>query len=84
MKMHYLEYLFAPRSVAVVGATERAGALGRIAFDNLRAGGYAGELDAVNPKYRSVAGLPCYSRSPTSATRSTSCSSRRPRRRFRA
>ena len=47
MKMHYLEYLFVPRSVAVVGATERAGSLGRIAFDNLRAGGYAGELDAV-------------------------------------
>jgi acetyltransferase len=60
MSVHYLEYLFSPRSVAVIGATERAGSLGRIALDNLRAGGYAGELIAVNPKYRSVAGLTCH------------------------
>lgn len=59
MSLHYLENLFAPRSIAVIGASERAGSLGRIAFDNLRCGGYAGELVAVNPKYQSVAGLPC-------------------------
>lgn len=60
MSVHYLERLFSPRSVAVIGASERTGSLGRIAFDNLRTGGYAGELVAVNPKYRSVAGLPCH------------------------
>ena len=60
MSVHYLEHLFSPRSVAVIGASERAGSLGRFAFDNLRAGGYAGELLAVNPKYRSVAGVTCY------------------------
>ena len=60
MNVHYLEHLFSPRSVAVIGASERTGSLGRIAFDNLRSGGYAGELIAVNPKYRSVAGLPCH------------------------
>ncbi|OGA53230.1 MAG: hypothetical protein A3G25_05455 [Betaproteobacteria bacterium RIFCSPLOWO2_12_FULL_63_13] len=60
MSKHYLEHLFAPRSVAVIGASERAGSLGRIAFDNLRSSGYTGELVAVNPKYRSVAGLPCH------------------------
>ena len=60
MTDHYLERLFAPRSVAVIGASERTGSLGRIAFENLRAGGYSGELIAVNPKYRSLAGLPCY------------------------
>ncbi|MCX7178399.1 MAG: CoA-binding protein, partial [Proteobacteria bacterium] len=59
MSLHYLENLFAPRSIAVIGASERAGSLGRIAFDNLRCGGYAGELVAVNPKYQSVAGVPC-------------------------
>jgi len=60
VNVHYLEHLFSPRSVAVIGASERTGSLGRIAFDNLRGGGYAGELIAVNPKYRSVAGLPCH------------------------
>ena len=60
MSFHYLEHLFSPRSVAVIGASERASSLGRIAFDNLRSGGYAGELVAVNPKYHSVGGLPCH------------------------
>jgi acetyltransferase len=60
MSVHYLEHLFSPRSVAVVGASERAGSLGRIAFDNLRSGGYRGELIAVNPKYDSVAGFACH------------------------
>jgi len=60
MSAHYLEHLFSPRSVAVIGASERAGSLGRIAFENLRSAGYAGELIAVNPKHRSVAGLPCH------------------------
>ena len=60
MSDHYLERLFSPRSIAVIGASERIGSLGRIAIDNLRIGGFTGELIAVNPKYQSVAGLPCY------------------------
>ncbi len=60
MAGHYLQNLFIPRSLAVVGASEREGSLGRYAFDNLIAGGYAGELVAINPKYESVAGRPCF------------------------
>jgi len=60
MSRHYLDNLFIPRSLAVVGASERVGSLGRHAFDNLRAAGYAGELLAINPKYSRVSGLPCY------------------------
>ncbi|HEX4329522.1 MAG TPA: bifunctional acetate--CoA ligase family protein/GNAT family N-acetyltransferase [Burkholderiales bacterium] len=63
---HYLEPLFAPRSVAVVGASERAGSLGRAVFDNLRAGGafaqQGGLLYPVNPKHAQVAGVDCYPR----------------------
>ena len=59
MNEHYLEHLFSPTSIAVIGASERPGSLGRIVFDNLRAAGFLGELLAVNPKYSSVAGLPC-------------------------
>jgi len=58
--MHYLERLFAPRSVAVVGASQRSGSLGNIVLENLRGGGFAGEIIAVNPKYSQVAGVRCY------------------------
>ena len=59
---HYLKPLLAPRSVALVGATEREGSLGRIVWRNLAAGGLRGELYAVNPKHRSVFGRRCYAR----------------------
>ncbi len=57
--IHYLHSALAPASVAVIGATERPGALGRDVFANLLAGGYKGRIDAVNPKYTSVQGRPC-------------------------
>jgi acetyltransferase len=60
MTRHYLENLFIPRSVAVVGASERPDSLGRYALNNLLSAGYAGELVAINPKYQRVAGLPCF------------------------
>ena len=59
---HYLQPLLAPRSVALVGATEREGALGRIIYRNLEAGGLHGPLYAVNPKHRSLFGKPAYPR----------------------
>jgi acetyltransferase len=57
---HYLRFALAPRSVAVIGATEKPQALGRDVFANLLAGGYKGRIDAVNPKYKAVQGRPCY------------------------
>jgi acyl-CoA synthetase (NDP forming)/GNAT superfamily N-acetyltransferase len=44
-----LRPVFAPRSVAVIGASRRTGTVGRSVLDNIRAGGYAGRLYAVNP-----------------------------------
>jgi acetyltransferase len=55
---HYLRPLLAPRSVALVGATEREGALGRIVWQNLAAAGLRGGLYAVNLKHRQVFGRP--------------------------
>lgn len=49
-----------PRSIAVVGATPRKGAVGNQTLRNLIQGGYAGTLYAVNPRYRAVHGVPCY------------------------
>ena len=58
MSTHYLHHLLAPRSVAVIGASERDGALGRFVLENMRNNGYQGAhegvLYAVNPKYRSA------------------------------
>jgi acetyltransferase len=53
---HYLQPLLAPRSVALVGATEREAALGRIVWQNLAAGGLRGTLHPVNLKHREVFG----------------------------
>ena len=53
---HYLRPLLAPASVALVGASERAGSLGRIVFENLLDGEFAGDLHAINPNHRRVLG----------------------------
>jgi acyl-CoA synthetase (NDP forming)/GNAT superfamily N-acetyltransferase len=45
-----LRHVFAPESVAVIGASRRRGAVGRAILDNIRAGGYAGRLYTVNPR----------------------------------
>ncbi|MBL8511413.1 MAG: CoA-binding protein, partial [Betaproteobacteria bacterium] len=62
MTNHYLSPLFTPRSVAIVGATERDGALGRFVWENMRAANFQGTLYAVNPKHRQLFGNPCYAR----------------------
>lgn len=58
--LHPLEPMFAPRSIAVVGASDRPGSVGQTLIDNLLAGGYAGELYAVNDKRLTVGSMRCY------------------------
>jgi acetyltransferase len=57
---HYLTPLFEPGSVAIVGASEAPGKVGTILLSNMLAAGFRGPLFAVNPKYSSVSGVPCY------------------------
>lgn len=57
---HALAPLLVPRSVALVGASEQEGSLGRTVLQNLLTGGFQGKLFAVNPKYRRVLGQPSY------------------------
>ncbi len=57
---HYLTPLFEPSSVAIVGASEREGSVGAVLIANMLAAKYAGALYAVNPKYKSVQGVPCF------------------------
>jgi len=57
---HYLHPLLVPKSVALVGASDRIGSLGRSVFENLRAGGFKGDIYAVNPRHRRVSGQRSY------------------------
>ncbi len=56
-----LDRLFSPRSVAIVGASERTPASRHI-LGNLLSLKYEGQVGAVNPNYREVLGTPCYPR----------------------
>jgi acyl-CoA synthetase (NDP forming) len=55
-----LDFLFKPRSVAFVGATETMNKWGFIIFNNLISGGYEGSLYPVNPGRDSVLGHKAY------------------------
>ncbi len=55
-----LEPLFFPRSVAVVGASERPGSLPGAVLKSLVSGGYAGGLAAVHPRADHVFGIPAH------------------------
>jgi acyl-CoA synthetase (NDP forming) len=57
---HRLDPLLRPQSIAVLGASEREGTVGRNVVENLLKGGYEGGLYAVNPGRKSVLGVPCY------------------------
>ncbi len=60
MSTRNLEYLLAPRSVAVIGASERPGSVGHTVFRNLLGDGFEGPVWPVNPKYAEVAGQPAF------------------------
>jgi acyl-CoA synthetase (NDP forming)/GNAT superfamily N-acetyltransferase len=54
-----LRHVFAPESVAVIGASRRPGTVGRAIWDNIRDAGYTGRLYPVNPHAQQIGGLPC-------------------------
>ncbi|QGZ38688.1 acetyltransferase [Pseudoduganella flava] len=62
MSIRHLDRLFEPRTVAVIGASQRPGRIGTTVLDNMAASGFAGPLWPVNPKYDTLLGIPCYAR----------------------
>ncbi|MGD9290594.1 MAG: acetate--CoA ligase family protein [Desulfobacterales bacterium] len=54
-----LSPLLSPKSIAVIGASEKFGA-GSLVIENLRNLGFDGAIFPVNPGYAEVLGLPCY------------------------
>jgi acetyltransferase len=55
-----LEYLLAPHSVALIGASDRAGSIGAMVMRNLLQAGFDGAIWPVNLKRREVAGHRAY------------------------
>lgn len=60
MSIRNLDALFQPRSVALIGASNRPGSVGEVAARNLFRSGFSGLVMPVNPKYRSIAGVLAY------------------------
>lgn len=55
-----LEKMFSPRSVAVIGATDRPGTVAQTLVSNLIQGKFPGSILPVNPKRTELMGLRCY------------------------
>ena len=60
LEQHYLTPLFEPKSVAVIGASDREDAVGNIIFRNILSSGYTGRLYAINPEHETIQGQPCH------------------------
>jgi acetyltransferase len=62
--LHYgrqaLDSIFAPKSVAVIGATETVGSVGRTIVWNLISSSFGGTIYPVNPKRSSILGIKAY------------------------
>ncbi|MFO7748978.1 MAG: acetate--CoA ligase family protein [Desulfobacteraceae bacterium] len=58
--MHELDYIFSPRSVAVVGASTSPGKVGYDIFKNILKGEYTGVLYPVNPAANSILCVKAY------------------------
>jgi predicted CoA-binding protein len=57
---HPLDAIFAPKSVAVVGATEKAGSVGRALLWNLISHPFGGTVFPINPTRANVLGIKAY------------------------
>ncbi|HBR71821.1 MAG TPA: hypothetical protein DEA27_03405, partial [Candidatus Moranbacteria bacterium] len=55
-----IDSLFAPKSVAIVGATENEGKVGNVIARNVLELGYSGKVFLVNPKRENLFGRKCY------------------------
>ncbi|MDQ2694209.1 MAG: CoA-binding protein, partial [Pseudomonadota bacterium] len=60
MSIRNLNFLFKPRSVAVIGASNRRRSVGATVMRNLLDGGFDGPIMPVNPRYKAVAGVLTY------------------------
>jgi len=62
VKKQSLEALFAPESIAVIGATDRVGTVGRTVLQNLLNPAFHGRVYPVNPQRSEILGVKSYKR----------------------
>ena len=60
MSIRHLDRLLEPKSIAVIGASDRAGSVGATVWRNLCTGQFAGPTYAVNPKHKTVGGTAAF------------------------
>jgi len=60
MTVRNLNHLFAPASVAVIGASDRPRSVGAMVMKNMRAAGFVGPVMLVNPDHAAIAGVLAY------------------------
>lgn len=60
MTIRNLDRTLAPTSIALIGASPREGSVGQVVLRNTLAGGFAGRVFPINPKYDEILGLKCY------------------------
>ena len=56
MTIRNLEFLFRPKSIAVIGASDREGSVGATVMRNVLAGNFSGPIYPVNPGHPEIAG----------------------------
>lgn len=56
MSIFGLDRIFAPKSVAIVGGSQRSSSIGTIILRNITKGGFAGDVAVVNPNYTAIDG----------------------------
>ena len=61
MSIRHLDRLLEPKSIAVIGASDRVGSVGATVWRNLCAGDFAGPKYAVNPKHTTIGGVAAFS-----------------------
>lgn len=60
MSVRDLDKLFKPGSVALIGASDKDGTVGKVLADNLMRGRFRGPIVPVNPKHRAIGGVLTY------------------------
>ncbi|MEW6528734.1 MAG: CoA-binding protein [Candidatus Micrarchaeota archaeon] len=56
-----LDYIFNAKSIAIIGASDNPEKLGNVILKNFIDGGFGGRIFPINPKYKALLNLKCYS-----------------------
>ena len=59
-QQHSVHTMLNPKSVAIIGASEKAGSVGYTLFNNIVQSNFEGKVFAVNPKYDTCQGEKCF------------------------